>query len=73
MNIANVKYTLTESQVLDLVERAVQYGVTKMGQKTALAIEFGAVWLEGYIAASDNLTEDDKKSLRATIKNYYFM
>ena len=42
--MANVKYTLSESQVLDLVERAVQYGVTKMGQ-TALAIEFGAVWL----------------------------
>lgn len=69
--MSNVKYTLSESQVLDLVERAVQYGVTKMGQ-TALAIEFGAVWLEGYIAASANLTEDDKKSLRATIKNYYF-
>ena len=62
--MANVKYILSESQVLDLVERAVQYGVTKMGQ-TALAIEFGAVWLEGYIAASANLTEDDKKSLRA--------
>lgn len=72
--MSNVKYTLTESQVLDLVERAVQYGVTKMGLgQTALAIQFGAVWLEGYIAASANLNEDDKKSLRATIKNYYFI
>ena len=69
--MANVKYTLSDSQVLDLVERAVQYGVTKMGQ-TALAIEFGGIWIDGYIAGHESLTEDDKKSLRATIKNYYF-
>ena len=65
-------YTLTESQVQELVERAVQYGVTKMGQ-TALAIELGRIWIDGYIAGHESLTEDDKKSLRATIKNYYFI
>lgn len=69
--MANVKYTLSESQVLDLVERAVQYGVSKVG-KTAQAIAFGAMWIDGYIAGNESLTEDDKKSLRATIKNFYF-
>lgn len=64
-------YTLTESQVQDLVERAVQYGVNKLGQ-TALAIEFGGIWIDGYIAGNESLTEDDKTSLRATINNYYF-
>lgn len=67
-------YTLTESQVLSLVERAVEYGVAQFGgQRTALAIQFGSIWLEGYIAAKESLTEDDIQSIRATIKNYYFI
>ena len=66
------KYTLTEEQVSSLVEQAVQYGVSKLDQKSALAITFGSIWLDGYIYANKRLTEDDAKSLRATIQNYYF-
>jgi hypothetical protein len=65
-------YTLTESQVTELVDRAVEYGVSKMG-KTALGIQIGSFWLDGYMTGNDSLTEDDKKSLQATIKNYYFV
>ena len=64
-------YTLTESQVTELVDCAVEYGISKMG-KTALGIQIGSVWLDGYMAGNDSLTEDDRKSLQATIKNYYF-
>lgn len=64
-------YTLTESQVIELVNRAVEYGISKMG-KTALGIQIGSFWLDGYMAGNDSLTEDDRTSLQATIKNYYF-
>lgn len=65
-------YTLTESQVTELVDCAVEYGVSKMG-KTPLGIQIASFWLDGYIAANDSLTEDDKTSIQATIKNYYFI
>ena len=64
-------YTLSESQVTELVDRAVEYGISKMG-KTALGIQIASFWLDGYMAANDNLTEDDRTSLQATMKNYYF-
>ena len=67
-----MKTTLTESQVNELVERAVEYGVKKIGSKSALAINLGSIWLDGYMASAEGLTEDDKKSIRATIENYYF-
>jgi hypothetical protein len=65
------KYTLTETQVTELIDQAVEYGISKMG-KTALSIQIASFWLDGYMAACDSLTEDDKKSIRATIQNYYF-
>ena len=68
-----VNYTLSDSQVLSLIERAVEFGVTQLGQKSALAIQYGSVWLEGYIAASESLTQYDIQSLRSTMKEYYFI
>lgn len=62
---------LSQSEINELVERAVQYGVSKMGQ-TVIAITLGGVWIDGYIAAHESLTEDDKQSLRDTINNYHF-
>lgn len=64
-------YTLTETQVTELIDQAVEYGISKMG-KTALGIQIASFWLDGYMAACDSLTEDDKKSLTSTMKNYYF-
>ncbi len=65
------KYTLTETQVTELIDQAVEYGISKMG-KTVLGIQIASFWLDGYMAACDSLTEDDKKSLTSTMKNYYF-
>ena len=66
-------YTLSEFDVLNIIDRAVEFGVKTRGQKDALAIQLGAYWLEGYIYGNEaRLSEDDIKSLRATIKNYYF-
>ena len=62
-------YTLTETQVTELIDQAVEYGISKMG-KTALGIQIASFWLDGYMAACDSLTEDDKKSLTSTMKNY---
>jgi hypothetical protein len=64
-------YTLTETQVTELIDQAVEYGISKMG-KTALGIQIASFWLDGYMAACDSLTEDDRKSLTSTMKNYYF-
>ena len=65
-------YTLSDLAVMDLVEQAVQYGVSKINEKNAMAIELGSIWLDGYIASNKTLTEDDITSLHSTIKNYYF-
>ena len=67
------RYTMSDIAVMDIVERAVQYGVEKLNQKSALAIQYGCVWLDGWIAAHNSLTEDDITSLRATINHYYFI
>jgi hypothetical protein len=64
--------TMSDTEVRNLVEQAVQYGVSKTNAKNAIAIEFGSIWLDGYIAANKMLTEDDIASIRLTIKNYYF-
>lgn len=65
--------TLTEHQILSLVDQAVAFGVEQLGQQSALAIQYGSVWLKGYIYGNKTLTENDIQSLRATIKNFYFI
>ena len=65
-------YTLSDIAVRNLVEQAVQYGVSKINARNAMAIELGSIWLDGYIATNKMLTENDIASIRSTIKNYYF-
>ena len=65
-------YTMSDLAVTNIVEQAVQYGVSKIGEKNAMAIELGSIWLDGYIASNKTLTEDDIASLRSTINNYHF-
>ena len=66
------RYTMSDTAVANIVEQAVQYGVSKIGAKNAMAIELGSIWLDGYIASNKTLTEDDIASIHSTIKNYYF-
>lgn len=68
----NNNYTLSEGEVLSLVDMAVDYGVKTLNQKNALAITLGKVWLDGYIKGNNALTEADRQSLIATIEKYYF-
>ena len=68
----NNSYTLSEGEVLSLVDMAVDYGVKTLNQKNALAITLGKVWLDGYINGNKSLTEADRQSLIATIEKYYF-
>jgi hypothetical protein len=68
-------YNLSEFDVLDIIDRAVAFGTDALnGQKNAMALQIAAFWLEGYIYGNEpRLTEDDIKSLRETMKNYFFI
>ena len=67
-------YKLSEFDVLEIIDKAVAFGVESFGQQSAMALQIAAFWLEGYIYGNETrLTEDDIKSLRATMKNYLFI
>lgn len=68
-------YKINEFDVLEIIDKAVAFGVNAInGKKNVLALQIGAYWLEGYIEGRKNeITEDDIKSLRATMKNYFFI
>ena len=68
-------YKINEFEVLDIVDKAVNFGVNALnGQKNVMALQIASFWLEGYIEGRKNeITEDDIKSLRATMKNYFFI
>ena len=68
-------YKINEFEVLEIIDKAVAFGVeTLNGEKNTLALQIAAFWIEGYIEGRKNeITEDDIRSLRATMKNYYFI
>ena len=68
-------YKLSEFDVLEIIDKAVAFGVNALqGTQNAMALQIAAFWLEGYIYGNEpRLTEDDIKSLRATMKNYFFI
>ena len=67
-------YNLNEFEVLEIVDKAVAYGVSKAEGKNIQAIVFAEMWLDGYIYGNEpRLTDDDIKSLKATMKTYVFM
>jgi len=68
-------YKINEFEVLEIIDRAVVFGIEALnGQKNAMALQIASFWLEGYIEGRKNeITEDDIKSLRATMKNYFFI
>ena len=68
-------YNLSEFDVLDIIDKAVAFGVNSLkGKQNTLALQIAAFWLEGYIYGNEpRLTDDDIKSLRATMKNYFFI
>ena len=70
-----IMYTLSDFNVLNLVEEAVAYGVSALnGVQNAMALQIGDFWLDGWIEGrKENLTEDDIKSIKATMKNYFFI
>ena len=68
-------YKIGELEVLEIIDKAVAFGVNSLqGTQNAMALQIAAFWLEGYIEGRKNeITEDDIKSLRATMKNYFFI
>ena len=68
-------YNINEFDVLHIIDNAVDFGVNALnGQKSAMALQIASFWLEGYIEGRKNeITEDDIKSLRTTMRNYFFI
>lgn len=68
-------YKLNEFEVLDIIDTAIEFGANALnGQKNAMTIQIASFWLEGYIEGRKHeITEDDIMSLRATMKNYFFI
>ena len=69
----NMYYNLSEFDVLEIIDKAVSFGVEALnGEKNAMALQIAAFWLEGYIYGNEpRLTEDDINALRATMNNYF--
>lgn len=64
---------IDNERACDIIDRAVEYGVMKQGGiKNALAIEFGAIWLEGWMVWAE-MKPVEKQALYNAIKNYYFV
>ena len=56
-----------------IINRAVEYGVMKQsGIKNALAIELGAIWLEGWMVGAE-MKPVEQQALYNAIKSYYFV
>ena len=69
-----MNYTLSDLDVLDIIDRAVSFGVMKASDKNKKALTIASIWLEGYIYGNEpRLTEDDINSLHATMNNYFFI
>lgn len=69
-----MNYTLSDLDVLDIIDEAVKFGVNSWGKQEAMALQIASFWLEGLIYGNEpRLTDDDIKSLRATMKNYFFI
>lgn len=68
-------YRINEFEVLEIIDQAVAYGVNVLnGQKSAMSLQIARFWLDGYIEGRKNyITEDDIKSLQATMNNYFFI
>jgi len=68
-------YKINEFDVLNIIDDAIKFGTDVLnGKKTAMTLQIASFWLEGYIEARKNeITEDDIKSLRETMKNYFFI
>jgi hypothetical protein len=65
--------SIDNERVCDIIDRAVEYGVMKQGGiKNALAIELGAIWLEGWMIGAE-MKPVEKQALYNAIKNYHFV
>ena len=64
---------IDNERVRNIIDRAVEYGVMKQGGiKNALAIELGAIWLEGWMVGAE-MKPEEKQALYNAIKNYFFI
>ena len=64
---------IDNERACDIIDRAVEFGVMKQGGiENALAIELGAIWLEGWMIGAE-MKPVEKQALYNAIKSYYFV
>lgn len=64
---------IDNERACDIIDRAVEFGVMKQGGiENALAIELGAIWLEGWMIGAE-MKPVEKQALYNAIKNYHFV
>lgn len=64
---------IDNGRVRNIIDRAVEFGVMKQGGiENALAIELGAIWLEGWMIGAE-MKPVEKQALYNAIKSYYFV
>ena len=56
----------------DLIEQAVNFGIKAWGKQEAMAIQIGAYWLEGWMAANE-ITDEEANCLRKGIEDFFFI
>lgn len=57
---------------LAIIEKAVAHGIKIWGKQETMAIQMGAIWLEGYMEAA-GFCDETKEVLRKSMKNYFFI
>lgn len=63
---------IDNERACDLIDQAVDFGVKVWGKKEVMAIQIGAHWLEGWMAAN-KITGEEADCLRKGIKDFFFI
>lgn len=56
-----------------VIEQAIEFGVSQWGKKEAMAIQIVYYWILGWLAAKENISDEDRNIIEQGVKNYYFI
>ena len=56
-----------------IIEEAIAFGVRQWGKKEAMAIQIAYFWILGWLAAKENISNEDRNIIEQGVKNYYFI
>ena len=56
-----------------IIEEAIEFGVSQWGKKDAMAVQIAYFWILGWLAAKENISNEDRNIIEQGVKNYYFI